>query len=62
LAFDDFRTQFDKFIKRKRKKYIFEVKQFQLEYSIVPDWAHSNLIFAFGGNLFDHWEYILINL
>jgi hypothetical protein len=21
----------------------------------------SNLIFAFGGNLFDHWEYILIN-
>ncbi len=61
MTFDDFRAQFDKFIKRKRKKYIFEVKQLQFEQFIVPDWAHSNLIFAFDGNLFDHWEYILIN-
>jgi hypothetical protein len=61
LTFDDFRTQFDKFIKRKRKKNIFEVKQLQFEWSIIPDLAHSNLIFAFDGNLFVHWEYILIN-
>ena len=31
LTFDDFRTQFDKFIKRKRKRNIFKVKQLQFE-------------------------------
>ena len=42
--------------KEKEKKYIFEVKQLQFEYSIIPDLAHSNLIFAFDANLFDHFD------
>ena len=61
MTFDDFRTQFDKFIKRQRKKLQFEVKQLQFEKSNALDWAYSNWIFAFDGHFVDLKEYILIN-
>jgi hypothetical protein len=61
LTFDDFRTQFDKFIKRKGKKNIFEVKQLHLSNPLFLIKLIQIEFFAFDGNLFVLWEYILIN-
>jgi hypothetical protein len=42
LTVDDFRTQLDKFIKRKSKKKNSEVKQLQCDKSNALDGAYSN--------------------